>query len=1320
MGVDALHVARPRPGLPGVLRRVDAALWSTRTWVALLAVGGLAAAVHAGATRLSPSRRWAPPVMSSLEIAASLGVIAAVALVLAAGLRRRVAGAAVGAWWLLVAVALACAGSLPSAPDVALTALAGRPLGGDLAALPAGGEALAVLIVALTAPTLRRRRPTSRWLSTATALLIFGLAVRALGVFAGLDPHGWLLGSPIGQLHLVALGVMAARRVAAATDSSRPPAIAPRAADAVLLAVGVGTAVVGPAAVMLFIRQVPERVASADGSLVIAGSAMMPVVWGTIVAAAAGAMACAVFAIGLAAIEGGGIGHILELAARRRAIGTATAGALLLRVFTLFAVAPRKTDLGDPLFYHTTANLLARGGGFWEPNRWIAFGATRPSAFHGPLYPVVLSVSSRLGGTGYLDHKMTSIVIGSATVASVGVLASIIWARLRGEQRGTVTAGVVGLLAAILAAVNPSLWLVDGLLFPEGLMALLVTVVMIACYRWTAAPRLRNAALLGALVALAALARGEGLLLAPLLIAPLFLLCRRLPLRTRVGHVVTAAVACIAVLAPWTARNIATFDEFVPLSTNGNEVMVYSNCATAYSGKFAGWWDFQCQESLRRNGLGPDEDALDESEVALFWRDVGFDYAREHADELPRVMALRVLRQWDLARAWQNTELGASEGRDPTASRLALAQYYAMAGLGVFGLLAMRRSRITLLPLTAQIASVTITAALTYGTIRFRAPAEPALCVLGAIGGVVVFRWLMAWYRRPSLSPDAVDSSALVLGGSPAVAGRRPGRPWPWRTWAALGVPAVLVAAAVPGLLRSTGGNMEEGFMLVFPERMLLGDLPNRDFLHLYGPASLHALMAWYQAFGVHITAERLFGLLQHVALLGALFALARPWGRAAATGTAALGVFYVLAPVGLTAMAWNGGIALAAWSLVAVLRAEHVDRPRRLLAASGLLAGLALSFRPDLVVALLAVHWWAWRRHRQPLALLGGVAAGALPTLVHVAQVGLSAALQGMFVDPVFRLRPGRELPSPPSWDRLDGSLQAVAELIPPWWAVPHLPAPMSLFAWFFVALAAPVALLIVALQTRRRARLASSPAMSRRSVVLMGASLLSIGIVPQALQRPDSAHLGWVTCISIPMLIPAVIEYIGLRNPLRGVRQRAAAATAALMALTLVVAPLFTYRTWLLHVRVGIGQVQAPFPVERDGRAFYLGDYAASLDAQMAVDDLSTMAVPGQSLIVGPSDLRRTWYSDVFFYHLLPELEPGTYYIEMDPGLANADDSMLADEMAQADWVLLTGFWDGWVEPNTSVDVGNPAPMEVLAERFCLVREYPEGLVELYRRCR
>ncbi|TMB37511.1 MAG: hypothetical protein E6J55_25855, partial [Deltaproteobacteria bacterium] len=57
------------------------------------------------------------------------------------------------------------------------------------------------------------------------------------------------------------------------------------------------------------------------------------------------------------------------------------------------------------------------------------------------------------------------------------------------------------------------------------------------------------------------------------------------------------------------------------------------------------------------------------------------------------------------------------------------------------------------------------------------------------------------------------------------------------RARSALAVALVLVAFGLPlrGLLRGPGPPMEEGFMLVFPERVLAGDLPNRDFLHLYG-----------------------------------------------------------------------------------------------------------------------------------------------------------------------------------------------------------------------------------------------------------------------------------------------------------------------------------------------------------------------------------------------------------------------------------------------------------------------------------------------------
>ena len=86
----------------------------------------------------------------------------------------------------------------------------------------------------------------------------------------------------------------------------------------------------------------------------------------------------------------------------------------------------------------------------------------------------------------------------------------------------------------------------------------------------------------------------------------------------------------------------------------------------------------------------------------------------------------------------------------------------------------------------------------------------------------------------------------------------------------------------------------------------------------------------WFGLFDHSLAAERTFGLLQHLGIILALFTLARPWGRAAATIVGALAVFYVMTPIALTAMAWNGGLALTLWSTVFAVRAVHLDGPGR------------------------------------------------------------------------------------------------------------------------------------------------------------------------------------------------------------------------------------------------------------------------------------------------------------------------------------------------------------------------------------------------------
>ncbi|MCB0978646.1 MAG: hypothetical protein KDB02_14435, partial [Acidimicrobiales bacterium] len=145
--------------------------------------------------------------------------------------------------------------------------------------------------------------------------------------------------------------------------------------------------------------------------------------------------------------------------------------------------------------------------------------------------------------------------------------------------------------------------------------------------------------------------------------------------------------------------------------------------------------------------------------------------------------------------------------------------------------------------------------------------------------------------------------------------------------------------------------------------------------------------------------------------------------------------------------------------------------------------------------------------------------------------------------------------------------------------------------------------------------------------------------------------------------------------------------------------------------------------YPVHHDGRNFYYGSPEAAAAANELVADLGRLSKPGERLLVGPVDFRFTPYSDAFFYFLFPDLVPATRYIEMDPGIANAPDSGLADEVASADWLILSNVWTNWAEPNASLDAGSDAPNKVVQEKFCKVGAYGnrDGApwFELYRRC-
>ena len=115
---------------------------------------------------------------------------------------------------------------------------------------------------------------------------------------------------------------------------------------------------------------------------------------------------------------------------------------------------------------------------------------------------------------------------------------------------------------------------------------------------------------------------------------------------------------------------------------------------------------------------------------------------------------------------------------------------------------------------------------------------------------------------------------------------------------------------------------------------------------------------------------------------------------------------------------------------------------------------------------------------------------------------------------------------------------------------------------------------------------------------------------------------------------------------------------------------------------------------------------------------DRLRREAKPGETLIVGPTDLSRTNYSDAFFYYLFPDLVPGTRYIEMDPGIADAPDSGLAGELRRNDRLILADARSDWSEPNDSAGKGSDAPNQVVRDHYCMVED--AGTFQLLHRCR
>jgi hypothetical protein len=374
---------------------------------------------------------------------------------------------------------------------------------------------------------------------------------------------------------------------------------------------------------------------------------------------------------------------------------------LALRVAYALIAGDWQPLQGDALTYHVEGRYLAEGEGFRRVFEDV------PTAEFPPAQIVLLAAANLVGLDGVPGQRLLMCVVGAVTVALIGLLGRLVG----GTER-------MGLVAAAIAAVYPPLWIMNSTLLAESLYGALLVAFLIAA---AVAARRRSPAafaVAGAVLGLTVLARGEALALLVLVVLPLAVRARSV----RAGA--AAAVACVLVLAPWTARNLATFERPVALTNNIGGLVQGSNCRPTYFGDAIGSWRFDCY------GTRPPGD---ESEQATEYRRRGLAFLADNTGRLP----------WSSPHAWDACTSSTGPGTRACSSRLRRAGTRAPRGSRSSPSGSSSRWRWPassccaaagrpLLVVIAPIVLVTLVGAATYGSTRFRYAAEPSIVVLAA------------------------------------------------------------------------------------------------------------------------------------------------------------------------------------------------------------------------------------------------------------------------------------------------------------------------------------------------------------------------------------------------------------------------------------------------------------------------------------------------------------------------------------------------------------------------------------------------------------
>ncbi len=438
------------------------------------------------------------------------------------------------------------------------------------------------------------------------------------------------------------------------------------------------------------------------------------------------------------------------------AVAASFALGLGIRLFYILERRPTCTDdvvdggcfriWGDALYSHWQGLLLADGEWFVNGFEYAQYGTTNPSAGDPPFYSSFLGILSFLGLRGGTSHRVASAVVGCVAI----VLVALIARRLGGP--------LAGIVAAVLAAIHPLLWINDIMLMSEALYAPLVLLTVIAAYRFIDDSTTGRAALLGLSISIAALTRAEAAFLFGFMVIPLMLWVVQAGWRRRLTLLAVCWAVGLATLAPWLGYNMVRFEEPALMTSATGAVLMAGSCDTAWEGSSLGYWalcfdqrelwdEFE-EEFPGATQLPPDRVVYDESVIDAWNREKAVEYIGDNLDRFPVVVAARMGRALEVFRVRHTLRLNwVIEGRGKLPSTVGLFLYYALLPLTVVGLVSMRKRRIPLTPLLSLWGAVLLAVATTFGVTRYRLPIDLAMIVCSGVGVAALVARI--WPRTP-------------------------------------------------------------------------------------------------------------------------------------------------------------------------------------------------------------------------------------------------------------------------------------------------------------------------------------------------------------------------------------------------------------------------------------------------------------------------------------------------------------------------------------------------------------------------------------------